>query len=151
MRRTECCVGQIISGTLNNYDDDDDDNNNVKNQLVLWPKQQLCTCITLFSTFLLRPLHDYDVKPSNATFCRGRGHTTTNFPFSIWTWIKPLRINSRKSSLNLMNWAVPNRRDKVWKEANSFFQWCFHYRRRRSCLRSRRDKQPECTLYTYFN
>ena len=107
--------------------------------------------ITLFSTFLLRPLHDYDVKPSNPTFCRGRGHTTTNFPFSIWTWIKPLRINSRKSSLNLMNWAVPNRRDKVWKEANSFFQWCFHYRRRRSCLRSRRDKQPECTLYTYFN
>ena len=150
MRRTECCVGQTISGTLRNYYDDD--NNNVKKQLVLWPKQQL------FSTFLLRPLHDYDVKPSNATFCRGRGHTTTNFPFSIWTWIKPLRINSRKSSLNLTNWAVPNRRDQVWKDTNSFFQWCFHCRRRRSCLRSlimptwiRRDKQPECTLYTYFN
>ena len=39
--------------------------------------------ITLFSTFLLRPLHNYYVKRPNATFCRGRGHTTTNFPFSI--------------------------------------------------------------------
>ena len=31
-------------------------------------------------------------KPPNATFCGGRGHTTTHFPFSIWTWINPLRI-----------------------------------------------------------
>ena len=75
-----------IIGTLSN--DDDDNNNNVKKQLVLWAKQQLCTCITLFSTFLWRPLHDYDVKPPNATFYGGRGHTTTKFPFSIWTWIK---------------------------------------------------------------
>ena len=63
-----------------------------KKQLVLRAKQLLCTCITLFSTFLWRPLHDYDVKPPNATFCGGRGHTTTHFPFSIWTWINPLRI-----------------------------------------------------------
>ena len=73
---------------------DDDDNNSVKKQLVLWPKQQLCTCITLFSTFLWCPRHDYDVKPPNATLCGGPGHTTTNFPFSISTWIKPLIKNS---------------------------------------------------------
>ena len=30
-------------GSLSNYDDDDND----KKQLVLWAKQQLCTCITL--------------------------------------------------------------------------------------------------------
>ena len=43
-------------------------------------------------------VHFFDVhcttttwKPPNATFCGGRGHTTTNFPFSIWTWTKPLR------------------------------------------------------------
>ena len=60
-----------------------------------------------------------------------------NFPFFIWTWIKPLRINSSKSSLQLTNWAVPIRRDKVWKDANSFLQWCFHCRRcRSSCLKS---------------
>ena len=60
-----------------------------KKKLVLRAKQLLCTCITLFSTFLWRLLHDYDVKPPNATSNGGRGHTTTNFPFSIWTWINP--------------------------------------------------------------
>ena len=122
-------------GTLSNYYDDD--NANVKTQLALWPKQQLCTCITLFGTFLWRPLHDFNVKPPKATFYRGRGHTTKNFPFFIWTWIKPLRINSSKGNLQLTNWAVPIRRDKVWKDANSFIQWCFHCRRcRSSCLKS---------------
>ena len=37
----------------------------------------------VFITFLSRPQHDYDVKPPNATFYGGRGHTATNFPFSI--------------------------------------------------------------------
>ena len=37
--------------------------------------------MTLFSTFLGHPLHDYDVKPPNLTFYGGRGqHKTTNFP-----------------------------------------------------------------------
>ena len=78
-------------GTLSN-DHDDEDNNSVKKQLFLCAKQLLCTCITLFSTFLWRPLHDYDVKPPSATFHGGRGNMKTNFPFAIWTWIKPLRI-----------------------------------------------------------
>ena len=83
-----------ILGTLSN----DNDNNNVKKQLVLPAKQLLCTCITFFSTFLWLPLHDYDMKPPNAMFYGGRGHTTTNFPFSIWTWIKPLRIQLKEKS-----------------------------------------------------
>ena len=93
--------------SLSNYDDQE----NVKKQLVLWAKQLLCTCITLFSTFLWRSLHDYDVKPPNATFYGGRGHATTNFPCSIWTWIKPLRIQLQEK-LPIF-W-----RDKVWKDAN---------------------------------
>ena len=36
-----------------------------------------------FSTFLSRPLQDYDMKPPNGTFCGGRGHTATDFPFFI--------------------------------------------------------------------
>ena len=60
--------------------------------MVLWAKQQLCTCITLFSTFLWRSMNFYDVKPPNATFCGGRKHTTTNFSFSFWTWMRCLRI-----------------------------------------------------------
>ena len=69
-----------------------------KKQLVLWPKQQLHTWIMLFSTFLWRPLHDYDVKPPKATLNGGRGHTTTNFPFSISTWIKPMWIQLQEKS-----------------------------------------------------
>ena len=51
-----------------------------------------------FSTFLWRPLHDYDVKPPNLTFCGGRGHTTTNFPSSFLTWIKSLRIQLQEKA-----------------------------------------------------
>ena len=29
---------------------------------------ELCTCITLCSTFLWCPLHNYDLEPPNATF-----------------------------------------------------------------------------------
>ena len=65
-------------------------------------RRQLFTCLTRFSTFW-RPLHDYDVKPPNLTFYGGRGHTTTNFPSSSWTWIKSSRIQ-----LYLTYWAGPN-------------------------------------------
>ena len=53
--------------------------------------------VTLFSTFLWRPLHDYDVKP-NLTLYGGRGHTTTNFPSYFWAWIKSLRIQLQEKS-----------------------------------------------------
>ena len=53
-------------------------------------------CSARASRFLV---HFFDVycttttwKPTNATSNGGRGNTTTNFLFSIWTWIKPLRI-----------------------------------------------------------
>ena len=37
-------------------------------------KQQLCTCITLFCTFFLPSLHDYDVKMRIFTSCGRREH-----------------------------------------------------------------------------
>ena len=52
---------ESVDLTLVTFSNEDDDNNNVKKQSVLWEKQLLCRCITLFSTFLWRPLHDYDV------------------------------------------------------------------------------------------
>ena len=43
----------------------------------------LHACITLLSTFLWCPLHAYEVKPpTHLMHYGGRGHTTTNFPFS---------------------------------------------------------------------
>ena len=59
-------------------DNDDDDDQDVKKQLFLWANQQLFTCISLFSTFLWRPVHNCDVLPPYATFYRGRTRTTTN-------------------------------------------------------------------------
>ena len=38
------------------------------------------------------------MKPPNLTFYGGRGHTTTNFPSSFWTWIKSLRIQPQEKS-----------------------------------------------------
>ena len=60
-------------------------------------------CSTRASRFLV---YFFDVhcttttsKPSNAAFCGGRGNTTTNFPFSIWTWTKPLRIQLQETEV----------------------------------------------------
>ena len=120
-------------GNLNNYDD----NENVKKQLVLWAKQLFCTCITLFSTFLWRPLHEYDVKPPNATSYGGRGHMTANFPFFIWTWIEPLRIQLQEK-LPIF-WRIERFQiDAIKFERTqiNFFWWCFHCSRRRCCLSS---------------
>ena len=86
-------------GALSNYDDDD--NNNIKKQLVLWVKQKLCTCIRILVHFFdvyCTTTTWYDVKPPNATLYGGRGHTTTNFSFSISTWIKPLTIHLQEKS-----------------------------------------------------
>ena len=36
--------------------------------------------------------------PLNLTSYGGRGHKTTNFPFSFWNWIKSLRIQLQEKS-----------------------------------------------------
>ena len=46
-------------------------------------KTQLCTCITLFCTFLLPFLHDYDVKMPNFAFYGQRKLAKTKFNFSF--------------------------------------------------------------------
>ena len=88
-------------------------------------KQQICTCITLFSTFL----------------CRHCTTTTWNFLFSrfvedVNTRQRPsfsftelryslLEFNSRKICHYLTNWTAWSKRDKVWLSANSLFKWRF--------------------------
>ena len=83
-------------GALSNYDDDD--NNNVKKQLVLWTKQKLYTCIRIL-------IHFFDVHCTTTTwnFPMRRRHTTTNFPFPIWTWIK-LRWDRWDSVICMHTW-----------------------------------------------
>ena len=62
-------------------------------------RSALCTsCITLFRTFLWRPLHDYDVKPPNARAWTYEDKFEKNFPFSFWNWIKSLRVQLQEKA-----------------------------------------------------
>ena len=59
----------------------------------------LHACITLLSTFLWCPLHDYEVKPpTHLMHYGGRGHTTTNFPSPFRTSIKSSRIQIQENA-----------------------------------------------------
>ena len=49
-----------------------------------------------FCTFLCRPLHDYNAKVPNSTFCRGQEHKTAIFFFFYWTLIQSFRIQLQK-------------------------------------------------------
>ena len=74
-KSTACAVAIVES--LSNYDDHHNDDF----KKTIGSEQQLWTCITLFSTFLWRPLHDYDLKPPILTFYRGRGQNDDEFSF----------------------------------------------------------------------
>ena len=116
----------ILLETLSK-DDDNDNNNNIKKKLVLRAKQLLYTCITLFSKFLWRPLHDYDVKTSQCDVLWGTWTYYHTFSLFYLNMDKSLKNSTplTKSRLHLNSWAVPSRRDKVWKDPNSFFSDVF--------------------------
>ena len=62
------------------YNDDGDDNENGKKAIGLdWQNDNFARASRFFCTFLSRPLHDYNVKVPNSTFCRGWEHKTTTF------------------------------------------------------------------------
>ena len=54
-------------------------------------KQQLCTCVTHFCTFLFRHCTTYNVKMPNFTICRGREYKTKTFIFFSRTLILSFR------------------------------------------------------------
>ena len=87
----------VTIGTLRS--NDADGNKNIKkNNGFLLAKQQLCTCITLFCTFLCPFLHDYNVNMPNFAFYGGRKQATTKFYFSFYTWIWFLGIQLPEGS-----------------------------------------------------
>ena len=99
-------------------------------------KQQLCMCITLFSTFLYRRC---TTTSWNFLISRFVGEVTQrqrfSFPFAE-LWYSLLEFNSRKICQHLTNWTSWNKRDKVWSSVISLFKWRFCSRRRRCCLSS---------------
>ena len=76
LRRPRSGLLPLEIGTLRS--NDADGNENVKNTI-----EQLCTCVTLFCTFLCPFLHDYDVKILNFVFCGERKQSTTELYFSF--------------------------------------------------------------------
>ena len=100
---------------------DDKDNENVKKQLVLWAKQQLCTCITLISSFLWRQLHNSTWNHEMRRFIVIQDVLQAYDDEFFRTWIKSLRTPLQADRLHLTIEAGPNRRDRIWKDADSFF------------------------------
>ena len=64
-------------------------------------KQQLCTCTTLFCTFLCRQLHEYPDYPWKCLISRFVKNVNKQWQnsFSSWTWIWLIEIQLQRSSL----------------------------------------------------
>ena len=107
-----------------------------KSYRVRLTKQQRCTCIMLFCTFLSRRCTATTWKCLISRFVEDRNtrqHLSFSFPE---LWYRPLEFNSKKVWQELTNWTRWNERDKVWGSANSLFKWRFRSRSRRRCLSS---------------
>ena len=98
-------------------------------------KQQLCTCVTLFCTFLCRRCTTTTWKCLISRFVEDV-NKRQRLSFFFWTSIHSFRIQLQKICRYLINWTSWNKRDKFWSSANSLFEWRFRNRRCRCCLRS---------------
>ena len=99
-------------------------------------KQQLCTCITLFCTFLCRRCTTTTWNYLISRFVED-GNKRKQFSFSLpELWCSPLQFNYSKICQHLTNETRWNKRDKVWSSANSLFKWRFRSRRRCRCVNS---------------
>ena len=99
-------------------------------------KQQLCTCITLFCTFLCRRCTTTTWKCLISRFVedvKTRQRLSFSFPE---LWYSLLEFNSRKICQHLTKWTRWNKRDKVWSSATSLFKWRIRGRCRRCRLSS---------------
>ena len=100
-------------------------------------KQRLCTCITLFCTFLSRRCTTTTWKCLISRFVEDGGNTRQRVSFSFpELWYSLLEFSSRKSCQHLRNWTRWNKRETVWSRATLLFKWRFRSRCRRCCLSS---------------
>ena len=84
-------------------------------------KQQLCTCITFFCTFLCRHCTTTTWKCLISRFMKGREHKTTFFCFPENRY-SLLEFNFRANWQHLINWTSWNKCDKVWNSPASLFK-----------------------------
>ena len=85
-------------------------------------KQQLCTCITLFCTFLSRRCTTTTWKCLISRFVED-GNTGQQLSFSfLELWHSPSELNCQKIANICTNWTRWNKRDQVWGSTNSRFR-----------------------------
>ena len=87
------CIG-IKKGSVSNDEGDANENGQLKAIGLDWQNKNSRFLVHLYIS--LPPLHDYDEKNSNSTFCVGREHKTVTSFFFSWTSIKSFRIQLQK-------------------------------------------------------
>ena len=112
-----------LLGTLRNYDGDG--NENVKKAIGLKSKQQHCTCITLFCTFLWSPCITTTWNDQILGYLGNGDGKAINCTISVRTWARSLLFSSNPNSLLLNNWAPWNNRKKSERMRSLFFSDVF--------------------------
>ena len=105
-----------------------------KTQWVLWAKQQLCTGIKLFCTFLCHPCTTTTWNVQILSWLENGNGKTINLTVSLWTRVhgSPL-LSSKLNSLLLSNWVTwyeGKKNIESTRYAKSIFQRRFHWRHR---------------------
>ena len=85
-------------------------------------KQQLCTCITLFYTFLCRRCTTTTWKCLISRFVENV-KTKQRLASSFRELCSLLEFNCTEICQHLTNWTSWNKRDKIWSGANSLFKF----------------------------
>ena len=99
-------------------------------------KPQLCTCITLFCTFLIRRFTTTTLKCQISRFVED-GNSRQQLLILFLNFDTVLENSTPNEVANI--WRTKQdgiRRDKVWRSAISLFKWRFRSRRHRWCLSS---------------
>ena len=99
-------------------------------------KQQLCTCSTLFCTFLCRHCTTARWKYLISRFTEDVNKARRNFSALFKLGCSSQGLNPRRVCLHLTKKMRWNNCDEYWKNGNSFFKRRFHCRRRPRILRS---------------
>ena len=96
----------------------------------------MCTCITLFGTFLCNPCITTTWNNQILTLLGNGNGKAINSTISFSTWVRSLLFSSNPYSLLLSKWAPWNNREKKRKDAKSILQRRFQGKRRYRIVRS---------------
>ena len=86
----------------------------------LWTKQQLCTCITLFYTFLCSPCTTRTWNDQILSWLESGNGNAINVTFSLWTRTQSPHFSFNLTSLLSSDWVTWHKAEKVSKDVNPF-------------------------------